>query len=334
MSEIFIHKTRGEVVECIHRGDAVVVNPQGKVLAVCGDKDKYTYFRSSSKPLQALNVVRSGAVDKYKISQRELALICSSHYSEDMHIEGVRSILAKLGLDENALKCGVARSIKPEFALAQAEAGIKPRRILSDCSGKHSGMLATCKMKSYPLENYYEPQHPVQKEILAILSEVCAYPADKITIGIDGCNVPVFAMPIYNMALGFARFTNPEFLVEEYRNPAKQIFAAMCQHPEMVAGTGGFCTELMQATKGRMIGKIGAQGVYCIGIREPQLGIALKIEDGAVGMAACAVMHILKGLKLITEEEYNKLVSFHLQSNLNDDKQAVGKIYPVFNVED
>ncbi|MDD2230241.1 MAG: asparaginase [Candidatus Cloacimonetes bacterium] len=332
MSEIFIHKTRADVVECIHRGDALVVNPQGNVVAVCGDKEKYTYFRSSAKPMQALNVVLSGAVDKYKISPKELALICSSHYSEDIHIEAVRSILAKLRLDESALQCGVARSINVEVAFAQAEAGITAQRIKSDCSGKHSGMLATCLMKGYPLESYLEPQHPVQREILAILSDVCAYPADKIAIGTDGCNVPVFAMPIYNMALGFARFANSEFLAEEYQNPAKRIFEAMSKYPEMVAGTGGFCTELMQATKGRMIGKIGAQGVYCIGIREPQLGIALKIEDGAAGMAACAAMQVLRELKLLTEEEYGKLERFHIQPNLNDDKQPIGKIYPVFSV--
>lgn len=266
MSEVFIHKTRASVVESMHRGDAVVVDVEGKVLAVCGDRDKYTYFRSSAKPIQALNVLLSGAADKFGLNDKELAIICSSHYSEDYHLQTVRGILAKLGLDETALQCGVARSIREEIALAQAEAGIKAQRIKSDCSGKHSGMLATCLIKNYPLDTYLDPLHPVQQEILAILADVCAYPQDKIAIGMDGCNVPVFALPIYNMALGFARFANPENLNPIYTEPAKHIFTAMNRHPEMVSGTGGFCTALIKACNGRMIGKIGAQGVYCIGI--------------------------------------------------------------------
>jgi len=332
MSEILIHKTRGKVVECLHRGDVVVVDDSAKVVASCGDIGKYTYFRSSAKPIQALSVLLSGAVERYGIDSKELAVICASHYAEDFHLEAVRSILAKAGLPESVLQCGVARSIKPEFALQQAEQGLSPSRIFSDCSGKHSGMLITCRHLGYPTDTYLDPQHPLQKQILGLLAGICSYPEQEIAVGIDGCGVPVFAMPIYDMAVAYLRLANPELLPEKYFAAARTVFEAMNAHPEMVGGTGSFCTALMQATQGRMIGKVGAQGVYCIGIKDPKLGIALKIEDGGVGMAQMAAMQVLSELRLLSETEYESLKGFHKQPNLNDDKNVVGDIYPVFTL--
>ncbi len=332
MSRIFIHKTRGPVVECVHRGDAVVVDPQGKIIAYCGDPQKYTYFRSSAKPMQALNVILSGAAKRFGLTDAELAVTCASHYAEDTHLEAVRSILSKSGVDEKYLHSGVAWSIRPEIAQRQISAGIPKQRILSDCSGKHAGMLASCAAKGYPLEGYTDPQHPVQQEILAILADVCDYPREQIAIGTDGCNVPVFALPIYNMALGYARLASPKHLPVKYRAAAKRIFAAMNAYPHMVAGTNGFCTELMLATGGRLIGKVGAQGVYCVGIREPAIGIAVKIEDGTPGMASMAMMHILKALRLLSDDEYRILERFHHLPNLNDDGLSIGEVYPVFRL--
>lgn len=332
MSEVLIHKTRGQVVECIHRGDVVVVDSSGSIVASCGDPYKYTYMRSSAKPIQALNVLLSGAAEHYCLSPKELAIICASHYAEDMHLETVRSILAKAGLSEANLQSGKALSIKPEIAMQQVARGIKPDSIHSDCSGKHSGMLITCKHLGLPLDSYLCPDHPLQKQILGILSELCSFPETEIGIGVDGCNVPVFALPILNMALGYLRMANPELLPERFQAAARVVFDAMNAHPDMVCGTGSFCTELMQATKGKLIGKVGAQGVYCIGIREPQLGIALKIEDGGAGMAQMAAMQVLKELKLLSASEYEALKSFHLQPNLNDDKHVVGYIEPVFKL--
>lgn len=333
MSEIFIHKTRGSIVECMHRGDAVVTSPGGEILALSGDAYKYTYFRSSAKPMQALNVILSGAAERFGLSDEELAVICSSHYAEDCHLQAVRSILAKCGLTVADLQSGVARSIRPEIAFAQAEAGIQPMRLLSDCSGKHSGMLATCIARGYPIQGYLNPSHPVQQEILRIIADICLYPIEKIGIGVDGCNVAVFALPIYNMAAGFARLANPDYLPQAYKSPAIQIFRSMTTHPKMVSGTGGFCTALMHATKGRMIGKIGAQGVYCIGIREPELGIALKIEDGAPGTASLAAMHILRELDLLSDDEYQELEQYHHPAILNDDGLIVGEVRAVFGLQ-
>jgi L-asparaginase II len=333
MSEILINIKRGSLVESIHRGDAVAVKPDGTIFAKCGDPQKLTFMRSAAKPIQALALILSGAADEYGISDKELSVICSSHYAEPFHLEAVLSILSKISLDDTYLLCGKARPLKEEVAFEYAGQGISPQKILSDCSGKHSGMLATCKLKGYPLDSYIDPNHPLQQEILQIMSDICAYPKAEIQIGIDGCSVPVFGMPVYNMALGFARFANPTYLPEQYRTAAGRIFNAMITYPEMVAGTEGFCTELMQATNGRLIGKIGAQGVYCIGIKEPQLGIAFKIEDGMLGMASVAAMHVLTELDLLSEAEYAALAKFHIKPSLNDAGLIVGEIRPVFKME-
>lgn len=333
MPEILITRSRGPVVECVHYGDVAVLDSSGDLIAVCGDPDTYTYFRSSAKPIQALNLIISGAAERFGIYDKELALVCASHYSEDEHLDTARSILAKAGLDESHLRCGKARSIKPEIAFAQSEQGILPQRIKSDCSGKHSGMLATCVHKGYALDSYLDPEHPLQKEIIAILSEVCDYPIERISIGVDGCGVPVFALPIRNMALAYARFAVPERLPAPYREASKRIFRAMNAHPEMVSGTGGFCTALMKATGGRMIGKVGAMGVYTIGIKDSGLGIALKIADGTPGMAQVAAMQVLSELGLLSEDEYRVLEPFHHPPVLNDEGSVVGEVKAVFSLK-
>ena len=334
MSEKLINVYRGDVVESIHRGDVAVVTPDAKLIASVGDPHKYTYFRSSAKPLQALEVFLSGAAELFGFSDAEISIMCASHYAEDYHINTVKSILRKIGIDSSKLLCGASRSINPVIALQQAARGIEPQSILSDCSGKHSGVLASCLAARESIENYIDPLHPIQKAILGIIADICNYPGEKIGIGVDGCSVPVFALPIYHMAVGFARFANPCYLDTRYQEPAERIFVSMNKHPEMVSGTGGFCTALIRATGGRLIGKIGAQGVYTIGIREPQLGIALKIEDGAIGMASLAAMHVLQELHLLSDSEYRQLSDFHHKPSINDAGIKVGKICPEFKLQE
>ncbi|MDD3535932.1 MAG: asparaginase [Candidatus Cloacimonetes bacterium] len=330
MNTLTIARTRGAVAECLHEVEAALVLPAGKLLAHYGDPGKYSYFRSSAKPIQALALFLSGAADHFGFTDAEIAIACASHFAEDFHLAAVRSILNKIGLSEAHLQCGASRSIKSEYAFAQAEAGVLPSAIQSDCSGKHAAMLATCVLKGYPLDSYLEPAHPLQMQMLRIISEVCAYPAVQIQIGIDGCGVPVFALPIFNMALGFARFASPEYLPEIYQEPAMRIFRAMNAFPQNVSGTGGFCSELMRATGGRLIGKAGAMGVYAIGIKDQPLGLALKVKDGTPGISPVAAMEILLRHQLISDSEYEKLQHFHKPPILNTAGKQVGYITAEF----
>lgn len=334
MSEVLVHVTRGPIVESIHRGDAVVVDSGGRILKVIGDPFKQTFMRSAAKPLQTLAVLTSGAQDCYSFTDAELALMCASHYGELFHREAVLSMLNKMGLSLSDLKCGETLSINPSYAKELIASHFELGPYNNDCSGKHCGMLATCLTHHYPLSGYTELDHPVQQEILEIVAEMCGIPQNQIAIGIDGCSVPVYGMPLYHMALGFARLANSDALEPPLKSASEQVFKAMNAAPEMVAGTGGFCTALIQKTGGKLIGKLGAEGVYCIGIKGQDLGLALKIEDGNYARAISpAVMRCLNDLGVLTPEEYQELVSFAQLDNVNNSGTVVGSVEAVFHLE-
>ncbi len=259
-----------------HSGIVAVCNAKGELVAWAGEPDTVTYMRSAAKPIQALNIFLSGAQERYQFDQKELSIACASHYGEEFHQKTILGMLEKLGLDLSDLLCGNTYSISEEVKNKQLREHFKLDNYNSDCSGKHCGFLAACLVRGYSIKGYNSPDHPLQKDILQVMSEVCQVPAEEIPIGVDGCSVPVHALPVKNMAIGFAREANPEYLPEKYREGAGKLYDAMNAHPEMVAGTHGFCTELMEKTHGKLFGKLGAEGVYCIGIRDKNLGIAVK----------------------------------------------------------
>lgn len=333
MSEKLVCVSRGEVIECIHRGDVVVVDLNGDILHQVGDPHKFTYFRSAAKPIQAINVLVSGAFEKYNITKKELAVICSSHYAEETHLSSVESILQKIGLEKSNVLGGIVHSLSYDVAIKHARDQKELDATISDCSGKHSGMLAVCKLKNYSIHDYLNPEHPLQREILQIISDVCDISIENMKIGIDGCSAPVHAMPLYNMALGYARISNASFFQNHYESAANKIFEAMTKHPEMVSGTNGFCSEFIAATNKRMIGKVGAEGVYCVGIKDKGIGIAVKIENGNMKMLSPVVIEVLNQLDLLTNSEKEKLKKWHIMDNTNDIQTVVGSIYPDFKLD-
>ncbi|MBQ9179225.1 MAG: asparaginase, partial [Firmicutes bacterium] len=299
-----------------------------------GDPETVTYIRSACKPIQALNVFMSGAQDKYNFSSKELDSMCASQYGEDMHRDVILGILDKLGLSLDNLLCGTPLSIQADLMEKQLRENRKLEPYNSDCSGKHCGFLAACLASGYPVENYNDPNHPMEKDVLKIVSEVTDVPEDSIAIGIDGCGVPVHGLPLKNMAMGYARMTSPENLPEKYRAGAERIFTAMNEAPEMVAGTGGFCTELLKHTHGKLIGKLGAEAVYCVGIKDRDIGIAIKVDDGEYHRPLFpTVLRVLEQLDLITEEELAALEPFRNPPVINDLGWEVGVTRSVVELE-
>ncbi|KPU44359.1 L-asparaginase II [Oxobacter pfennigii] len=333
MSEILLHGTRGNKVENIHRGDIVIVDYKKNIIAYLGDPNKRTFMRSCAKPIQALSVIESGAASSYDISQKELALMCASHYAEQFHVDTIASILKKLGLQEENLLCGPTYSINEKVSEALIKTGNSKRRIYNNCSGKHAGMLAISKLKGYELSTYNELEHPLQQMMLKSISEVCEVDKEDIGIGIDGCGVPVVEIPLYNMALSFAKLAHSSIFDTVRRNAVDSVVGAMLEYPEMIAGTDGFCTELIKHTHGKMIGKLGADSVYCIGILEHGIGIAVKIEDGNMRVLSCAVMEVLNQLGYINAQEEMALKSFHMIDIINSLNQKVGEVQPVFKLK-
>ena len=340
MPGVLVNVTRGPIVESIHRGDLAVVDSAGKLLHQVGDPDRVTYFRSSSKPIQALAGVLSGAVDRFGLTERELAVTCASHSAEDFHVEAVLSVLAKAGLGEQHLQCGWHPPLDRASAARLVEAGRKPTSVHSNCSGKHSGMLAACQAMGWPTSDYINPDHPLQRWNRELVATVCDYPAKDIVIGIDGCGVPVFGLPVRNMAYGFARLADPDTLPSELRTPVRRIVAAMRAYPEMVAGTSRFCSDLMRAAAGKVVAKSGAEAVYCAGFlkgkttatAERGMAAAVKIDDGGSRATAPVMMKVVTGLGILDAAQAAALKRYAHPENRNFRNDLCGEIKVVFEL--
>jgi len=324
---------RGEIIESSHCGHFAVVNAEGQILYQFGNPQTITYLRSSAKPLQAIPLVESGAAAHFKFASEEIAVITGSHNGEPKHIEAVLSILAKIGLTAENLQCGVHTPSYYAATNTSPKPGEEFSPLHHNCSGKHAGMLALCRFKNLPTENYLDPHHPVQEQICEAIANICDYPKEKISIGIDGCSAPVHAMPLYNMALGFARFVTPHSVPRDKAKVYSTIYQAMIAHPDMVAGEKRFDTELMTACQEKLAVKGGAEGLQCIGFLERGWGMAAKINDGSKRAVAPFSLEILKQLGVVTSSELEKLKPFYSEIIYNWTKKEVGVIRPEFEIE-
>ncbi|HWW77246.1 MAG TPA: asparaginase, partial [Pyrinomonadaceae bacterium] len=282
-----VEVSRGPIVESRHRGHVAAVDGEGRLVASLGEPDTVTYLRSSAKPFQAVPVVTSGAAERFRLTEAELAIACGSHSGEDLHAATVASMLKKAGLDESFLKCGEHEPYDRATAERLRASGERPGLLRNNCSGKHAGMLLLSRQLGAPPELYDDPNGPVQQAILRAVSQFSGEPESDIALGTDGCGVPVFGVSVRTMAQMYARLVAPPAEFEEgARIAARRLAAAMTAHPEFVGGTRErFDTEVMRAGRGLVVSKIGAEGVYTAGVlpceRWPAgLGLAFKIEDG------------------------------------------------------
>jgi L-asparaginase II len=294
--------TRGDVVESVHRGIVVVVGTGGEVVASAGNVDQLAYFRSAAKPFQAIPVVESGAAEAFGFTERELALSCSSHDSTPDHQRGVARMLEKIGLHEEDLRCGIS-PIADEEEQARSVLGLVwPSQLQCECSGEHAGMLAACKQLGYPLDTYVERDHPLQRRILEIVATVLGMDEDELILGTDGCSIPTFAAPLQRFALAYATLACPQ--QSPIQNDASLIEAidrlreAMVAYPVMIGNEGVLDTEVIQATGGRMVAKLGAEGLLCLAAPERGLGIAIASDDGMPRGLGPAVISTLEQLEL------------------------------------
>lgn len=297
---------RGLNVESRHSVSAVVVNSQGKIQLAWGPTNQKIYPRSSIKALQALPIVFSGAADRFAISDIELALASASHNGEPQQIEAIQSWLRRLGLSVNDLECGAH---PPGYSKAAAEllqSGNSFTAIHNNCSGKHTGMLATALALGKDPQGYSKLSHPVQIMTRKVIEDFCSENIDEADIAIDGCSIPTYCLPIINLATGMARFGDPETLSSTYRLAAERVYAAIVSHPYYVAGTDRYCTLMMTALNRRALVKTGAEGVMFATVPELKLGIVVKVHDGAVRAAEVAMSWILKELGLLDQQSTEK----------------------------
>jgi L-asparaginase II len=275
---LLVEATRGDMVESRHRVSVVACDTAGARPIEAGDAEGLIYPRSAIKPLQALALLESGAADAYGLGPSEIALACASHSGEPRHVSLVRAWLDRLGLTEADLECGV-----------HAVTGVAgPTPVHNNCSGKHAGFLTVACHLGLPTRGYIAPDHPVQRRVLTRVAEMAGARLEGAPRGVDGCGIPVFGMKLSELARAFARFAT---------DPAcARIRAAMAAEPFLVAGSARFTTRVIEATRGRVLIKEGAEGVYAGAVPERGIGIAVKAEDGAGRAAAVAVGEALRRL--------------------------------------
>jgi L-asparaginase II len=326
MSEVLVHVTRGNQIESIHRGHIIVADARGTLVYHVGDPDHILCLRSCGKPLQALPVITTGAADAFTISPAELAVMSGSLSGQDSHVTAITSILGKIGLDERSLHCGIHRpSHRPTVKKLQ-ETGNTASPLHNNCAGKHVAMLTLCVYHGWPLENYIAPEHPVQQLILDTVSSLTEVPVEQIGIGIDGCGVPVFFLPLANLARAYARLASRA-------DPAiSRLMEAALSHPEMIAGSERICTDIMTTLGEKVFAKTGAEGGYAMSLMEKGWGVGIKIEDGNNRALYPVIVETLRQLQVLSREEERSLAAYHHPLIVNHRKEVVGSITVHFNV--
>jgi L-asparaginase II len=325
-----VEVTRGSITESRHRGHIAVVDGDGRAVAHLGRPETVTYLRSSAKPFQSIPLVATGAADRFGFTAAEIALACASHNGEPVHVETAASMLRKIGLDQSALKCGVHEPFSAEVVRRLRESGEQANVLQNNCSGKHAGMLALALHLGAPTETYDQPDNPVQLMIGRTIEQFSDVPLEDIAVGIDGCGAPVFGVTVQAMARMYARLVlPPASFDEETREACRRIVSAMNSYPEMIGGglSERLDTEIMRTARGRLVSKVGAEGVYTAGVLPCKewprgLGLAFKIEDGEDRRGRpTVVIECLRQLGVLTDGAYEALkpyASFPVRNHRGD----------------
>jgi L-asparaginase II len=290
---------RGGRVESVHRV-SVAAWEGGKVRLAWGDVRTPVYMRSSAKPFQAYGVVACGAADAYGLAAPELSILCGSHGGEPEQVRAAAAILRKARLGPDALRCGTHPPSSPRALRALQASRREPTVLHNNCSGKHAGMVAAAKHLGAPLATYLDPRHPVQRRNLETVAAFSSVAARRIPLGVDGCSAPTFALPLAAMARMIAGFCGDDPV-------ARRLREAMMSHPSMV---GRPCAQIMAAAPGRLLGKVGAEGVYVLAAVERRAGLALKVEDGnfrAIVPVLCAALRKLGWLSRTDQAALEKV---------------------------
>ncbi len=323
---ILAEAVRGNWIENRHRGAFIIVDAEGEVIASGGDVERAVFPRSAIKSMQALAIFDRHAVDKFHHSDKELALACASHHGEDEHVGNVASFLDRMGLSSADLECGAHMPTNGRAREALRAAGLEPSPLHNNCSGKHSGMLSVALAMGVPTAGYVDREHDVQKAVRAAVEYIIGEDLTEDRCGTDGCSIPTWAAPLRAWARGFARMATGRGLDSGHAAGAQALFDAATTHPHLVAGTGHLDTLVMEAFKGRLMQKGGAEGVQCGAIRDKGWGYALKCDDGNMAASHAMVAALLLEYADPDEAQREVLQRFARQPTKNVRGAVVGEL--------
>lgn len=292
-TQLTVQLLREGIVESVHVAQVAVCDSRGRILSTAGDPETASFIRSSLKPFQALAVAATGSLERFNLTDRDLAVMCGSHQGTMPQVRQVFNILWRSEVEPTQLQCPTPAGCKSPLQ--------------HNCSGKHAGMLAVCRQRNWSLATYLQRNHPVQQLILSKVSDLLGMPADEFICAHDDCGAPTYFMELGQMAALFAKLASGDNLDME------RIVRAMTHHPEMVAGKGAFDTTLMQLTAGELVSKSGAEGVQCIGRVGESMGLAIKVGDGAKRAKYAAAIYVLKQLGWITPTIAEELADTYME---------------------
>ncbi|MEO1747470.1 MAG: asparaginase [Pseudomonadota bacterium] len=332
VNPVIAQVVRGTRIESVHRGAVAVVDADGKILVARGDVDALTFPRSSLKIMQALPLVESGAADALGFTDKQLAVACASHSSSALHVEVVGGMLSRVGLSPDHLQCGPHWPVfSTADAVAMAQRGETPSRIHNNCSGKHAGFLCTCAHMGVSTHDYIDPKNALQRDVRALIGDLCGAAIGDEACGADGCSAPTFAVSIVGMARAHACLATGTSLAAQRADAANRLMSACMAEPQMLADFGRYCTKLMQAAPGRLYAKTGAEGFYAAALPELGLGIAVKCDDGATRAAEVTIATTLASMLGEEDPAYGAIIALGQQTVRDFNKNAVGAVRAVTN---
>ncbi|KON87886.1 asparaginase [Sporosarcina globispora] len=327
-----VEEVRGGIVENIHFGMICGVDDQYKTFYQVGDDEHYTYFRSASKPIQALPVFLTDIIGKYGLTEEEAALFTASHRGETYHIKALESMLRKLPVKEEELYCPPSYPLNIQPREEMIRKGIQKRKLYHNCSAKHMGFITVCREWGYPVEGYWKEDHPLQKQIIDILSNLSGVPISAIHIGIDGCGAPVFAIPLKRMSEVYLKLACPDLIQDpQLQLAVNKMTAIMNNQFNMIASHQFICSSLLEDRN--IVAKGGAQGVYCFGLKNERVGFALKVLNGSEEVWPNIVASILEQISYSNHETIKRLRSLRPSVIRNDAGMEVGSIHEKFQSE-
>ncbi|ERN42415.1 L-asparaginase II [Rubidibacter lacunae KORDI 51-2] len=304
--EIEVRLLRDGIVESIHRVCALVCDNRGRVLSLAGQSEAFAFARSALKPFQAMPVTITGALERYGLGDRDLAIVCSSHQGSIEQARQAFNILWRADIDPSALQCPIPPGAR--------------NALKHNCSGKHAGMLTVCQQRGWPLGTYLRPTHPIQQLILSQIAEQLQMPGEEFISARDDCGAPTYCMQLAQLATLYARLAAGDNLYLE------RIARAMTHYPELIGGDSTFDTEVMRATGGNLISKAGSEGIQCIGRAGEGMGLAIKVVDGAKRAKYAAAIHLLRQLGWITPAASESLADRFIVFGPHKRLEVVGEL--------
>lgn len=324
-STIIAEEYRGGSLENEHNGIICVLNEQKEVIYSKGDVEHTpVFYRSAMKPIQAIPVFDTGIERKYNLATDEMALFCASQRGESYHQKSLKSLIEKLDLSEESLICNESYPLNESPKIDYICKGHEKRKLLHNCAGKHLGFLAYSRELGYSIADYGEFNHPIQERIREEIEVLSEYPKEKMNAGKDGCGVPVYGIPLRNMALSYLKFVKPEMINDKKKEKVlKRISDTMQAYPEIIASHDFICTVLLEDEN--IIAKGGAQGVYCLALKEEKISIALKVQSGTELLWPLVVAEILKKINYKNKQTIDNLYKLRSTKILSDAGEVVGE---------